>query len=74
MSDLNLHFIGWDSWDRPVYKGEDDQLFKDVNPRKDNLPEICTTEGLDDEPDFPVETIERYKNSQIHFFPSRITW
>lgn len=74
MSDLNLSFIGWDSWDRPVYKDENDQLFKDIDPRKDKPPNICTTESFDAEPDFPVEVIERYKNVSIKFSPSRMTW
>lgn len=51
---------GRDSWDRPVYKGPDGNLYVDVDPRKDWGPNICTKyqNDFDGEPDDPVEGMD----------------
>ena len=55
-----LHFIGIDSWDRPVYKDESGKLWKDVNlgNGKPNFHSAVNNE-FDDEPDMPIK--EKYK-------------
>ena len=50
-----LHFIGIDSWDRPVYRDESGRLWKDVNlgAGEPNLHSAVNNE-FDDEPDIPI--------------------
>ena len=50
-----LHFIGIDSWDRPVYRDESGCLWKDVNlgNGEPNLHSAANNE-FDDEPDMPI--------------------
>ena len=50
-----LHFIGIDSWDRPVYQDESGRLWKDVNlgcgePFLHN----ASSNDFDGEPDMPL--------------------
>ena len=51
---------GHDSWDRPVYKGPDGNLYVDVDPRKGWAPNICTKceNVFDGEPDTPVKGVD----------------
>lgn len=65
-----LIFQGCDSWDRPVYKGPDGNLYVDVSPRKDWAPNICTKyqNDFDGEPDDPVEGVD------FIFTPCRVVW
>ena len=52
-----LHFIGSDSWDRPVYKDESGQLWKDVNLGRGELSLHNSSDNdFDGEPDMPIET------------------
>ena len=48
---LELHHLGRDSWDRPVYEC-DGKLYVDVDPRRSRTPSICTKQGnaFDGEP------------------------
>jgi len=50
-----LHFIGVDAWDRPVYKDESGQIWKDVNLGcgKPYLHSVSDNE-VDGEPDMPI--------------------
>ena len=74
MVELILMYIGMDSWSRPVYKDPDGNLFKDVDPRKQNRPELCTVSDFDGEPDTPIRYIKKYEDVNIMFLPSRETW
>lgn len=74
MGKLVLNYVGIDSWDRPVYKNEEGNLFKDVDARKNRGPEICTVYGgMEGEPDTPIIYISKYKDLEIEFVPERIT-
>ncbi len=66
---LLLTFLGYDSWDRPVYQGVDGSLYVDVDPRADCQPIICTkcNNEFDGEPDDPV-------SGEIEFVPHRVLW
>ncbi len=61
---------GRDSWDRPVYKGPDRNLYVDVDPRKGWGPNICTKyqNDFDGEPDGPVRDVD------FIFTPFRDVW
>ena len=61
---------GRDSWDRPVYKGPDGNLYVDVDPRKGWGPNICTKyqNDFDGEPDDPVRDVD------FIFTPFRDVW
>jgi len=61
---------GHDSWERPVYKGPDGNLYVDVDPREDWGPSICTKyqNDFDGEPDTPVEGVD------FIFTPCRDIW
>ena len=61
-----LHFIGVDSWDRPVYKDESGTVWKDVNLGKGNLSLHSSVDNdFDGEPDMPLrgeyEIIKNYR-------------
>ena len=73
---LLLRHKGRDSWDRPVYEDESGKLWKDVEPRADDEPKLCSAlyNAFDGEPDTPLEVMERYKNKAIVFIPKRDTW
>lgn len=66
---LVLTLLGRDSWSRPVYQGDDGNLYVDVDPRADSQPNICTkyNNDFDGEPDTPV-------TAEIAFVPCRDTW
>lgn len=66
---MNAKFIGMDSWSRPVYECEDETLIKDIDPRADRPPVLCTSvnNAFDGEPDMPVK-------KDITLLPKRITW
>lgn len=66
---LTLTLLGRDSWSRPVYEGNDGNLYVDVDPRADCPPNICTKyrNAFDGEPDMPVK-------AEITFVPRRDTW
>ena len=65
-----LIFQGRDSWDRPVYKGSDGNLYVDVDPRKNWGPNICSKyqNEFDGEPDTPMKDID------FIFIPYRDVW
>lgn len=67
---ITLTFVGRDSWDRPVYKNENNRLCVDVDPRDGRKPQICTKyrNEFDGEPDYPIESYE------FEFVPKRDTW
>lgn len=68
-----LHFIGEDSWRRPVYKDENGRYWKDVDNRKGWLgyknENICSAYNNDfeGEPDTPMSN-----SIDIIFIPERI--
>ena len=66
---LTLTLLGRDSWSRPVYEGNDGNLYVDVDPRVGWPPKICTKyrNTFDGEPDTPVK-------AEITFVPRRDTW
>lgn len=66
---LVLTLLGRDSWSRPVYQGDDGNLYVDVAPCADSQPNICTkcNNDFDGEPDTPV-------TAEITFVPCRDTW
>ena len=65
-----LIFQGRDSWDRPVYKGPDGNLYVDVAPRKGWGSNICTKcqNDFDGEPDDSVTGVD------FIFAPFRDVW
>jgi hypothetical protein len=71
---MKLEYIGMDSWDRPVYKDENKTLWKDVDPREDLSPSLCTSANneFDGEPDKPMSAFEKYEQVQIEFIPERV--
>ena len=73
---ITLKFLGMDSWDRPVYEDETGTLWKDVNPRSQYEPELCTSNGndFDGESDVPMSDMKKYANAEIQFIPERILW
>ena len=66
---LTLTLLGRDSWSRPVYEGNDGNLYVDVDPRTGYQPKICTKyrNAFDGEPDMPIK-------AEITFVPRRDTW
>ena len=65
MEKLILTFVGEDSWNRPVYKDEEGNLFKDTNLGNGNLA-LCTVYGgFEGEPDTPIEYIKKYQDIKI---------
>jgi len=52
---IKLEYIGTDSWNRPVYKDDNGNIYKDVNLGKGN-PDLhtSTNNNFDGEPDYPV--------------------
>lgn len=73
---LRLKFQGWDDWDRTVYEDEDGRLWKDVDPRKEREPKLCTALNNEyhGEPDTPLEVMKKYEGVRIEFDPERVTW
>lgn len=73
---LLLRHKGRDSWDRPVYIDEGGTLWKDVEPRLDRKPKLCTSlnNAFDGEPDIPMEYMAKYKDVPVIFEPERDTW
>ena len=67
--DLTLTLLGRDSHSRPVYEGDDCNLYVDVDPRADRPPHICTKyrNAFDGEPDTSVK-------AEVTFVPRRDTW
>lgn len=55
METLNLTLMGEDSWSRPVYKDQNDKLWKDTTLGSD-LPSLHSSLGnlFDGEPDMPI--------------------
>ena len=72
---MKLIYLGEDDWSRPVYKDENEKLWKDVemNSTKLNKGEkvdkfaLCTVTNneLDGEPDTPMVYIKRYNDVEI---------
>lgn len=73
---VKLIYKGADSWDRPVYEDEQGIFWKDVDPREDREPDLCTSvdNAFDGEPDINMCYIRRYENAEIEFIPERMTW
>ncbi len=67
---LTLTFVGYDSWDRPVYK-HGNTLYVDVSPLSYINPEICTkyNNEFDGEPDTSIKD-----GTEIQFVPDRVVW
>ena len=66
---MKADFVGMDAWDRPVYKREDGVYIKDVNPRCEFKPKLCTC--VNNEPDGEPDT---HVNEEITLLPSRVVW
>lgn len=68
MNKLILNFIGTDSWSRPVFKDEDENIFKDTNlgdGAEHGIFHLCTSYDFEGEPDTPIEYIEKYKDVEF---------
>ena len=67
---LRVKFIGIDNWDRPVYKDEKGNIFKDTNLGHGTLP-LCTSVNNDfyGEPEAPIN--ENIKVSIVSKFPNK---
>ena len=67
---LKVKFIGIDNWDRPVYKDEKGNIFKDTNLRHGTLA-LCTSVNNDfyGEPEAPIN--ENTKVSIVSKFPNK---
>lgn len=65
---IALHFLGWDSWDRPVYSYGKENLIVDTNPVGEN-PSLYTksSNDFDGEPDIPFR-------KPVFFCPERKVW
>lgn len=70
METKTLTFIGWDYWDRAVYKDEYGKLWKDVNANGKNHA-LCsvTNNDFDGEPDEAISN-----DIECTFTPRRMTW
>lgn len=73
---LLLRHKGRDSWDRPVYEDESGKIWKDVEPRADNAPKLCSAlyNAFDGEPNTPMEYMSKYEGVPVVFLPERDTW
>ena len=73
---LRLQYLGKDSWDRPVYRDDEGIIWKDIDPRADKRPNLCTAVGneFDGEPDTDKKHLEKYQNLSVLFLPSREVW
>ena len=67
---LRVKFIGIDNWDRPVYKDEKGNIFKDTNLGHGTL-SLCTSVNNDfyGEPEAPIN--ENIKVSIVSKFPNK---
>lgn len=67
-------FLGHDSWDRPVYEGEDGTLLVDTDPISTKPINLCTNHNnkFNGEPDTPIE-YTKYKDDEI-VIDRRVTW
>ena len=67
---LRVKFIGIDNWDRPVYKDEKGNIFKDTNLGHGTLA-LCTSVNNDfyGEPEAPIN--ENIKVSIVSKFPNK---
>jgi len=55
IEELNIQFIGIDSWDRPVFRSERGVLYKDVNLGKGNMALYTSCNNkFEGEPDYPI--------------------
>jgi len=70
-----MTYIGMDDWSRPVYKDKSGKLWKDVDPRKDSAPDLCTSLNNEfyGEPDINMCYMKKYQNVQLKFIPERVT-
>ena len=66
---MRVYFLGYDSWRRPVYKGDGDKLYVDVDPRSGRTPDMCTKQynAFDGEPCDNV-------SGDFEFVPARMVW
>lgn len=73
---VKLTFKGMDNWDRPVYEDEQGILWKDVDPRKNRKPDLCTSNNneYDGEPSTNMCYMKKYEDVELKFIPERITW
>lgn len=68
MAHLKLKHIGIDSWDRPVYIDQYNNLWKDISLSKN--PDMSTLHTvsdntLDGEPDYPMDHYENVHSYEI---------
>lgn len=64
-----MTYIGMDNFDRPVYKDENGNLWKDADPRSHVPPLLCSVLNNDfyGEPDVAF-------HGKAKFIPRRVTW
>lgn len=76
MTEIVLQYKGRDSWSRPVYEDASGKLWKDVDPRANIAPNLCSAYNneFEGEPDVPMEVMECYQDVKIVFEPKRNTW
>lgn len=74
---LRLEFLGFDTWSRrPVYVDQNERLWKDVDPRKDREPKLCTANNnaFDEEPLDPIYCLVELRDATVTFIGGRKTW
>ena len=73
---MTLIYIGMDSCDRPVYKDENGRLWKDVDPRSNREPDLCTSYNneFEGEPDTNMCYMKSYNDVEVEFISHRVTW
>jgi len=79
---LKLTYLGEDDWSRPVYKDENEKLWKDVEMNSTKLKEgkkidkyaLCTVVNneLDGEPDTPMGYIKKYNDVEIELIFDKV--
>lgn len=62
MKEIVLNYLGKDSWNRPVYIDDEDNLYKDLNCGDGPLALSTVYGDFDGEPDTPIEYIKKYQD------------
>ena len=72
---MKLTYLGKDDWSNPVYKDENDKLWKDTGMRSTKLDEgetvdksaLCTVSNneIDGEPDISMNNLKKYNDVEI---------
>ena len=62
---LVMKYLGLDGWNRPVYKDQNGQTWKNVNLKTMERKGLCTSNAYG-EPDTPIE-YTKYKDTNVCF-------